>query len=62
MFNVFLNANLNEEGTEAAAATAIEITRKSLPPPRPRFNADHPFAFMLVNKGNEILFNGIFKG
>ncbi|KAL7076524.1 hypothetical protein ACQ4LE_004826 [Meloidogyne hapla] len=52
---------LNEEGTEAAAATALGIMPLSLPPPNPEFFADHPFTFLL-NKGNEIIFCGIFQG
>uniref|UniRef100_A0A915P7W5 Serpin domain-containing protein n=1 Tax=Meloidogyne floridensis TaxID=298350 RepID=A0A915P7W5_9BILA len=35
--------NVNEEGTEAAAATAIVATFRSLPPPTPKFTAEHPF-------------------
>jgi len=55
---------LNEEGTEAAAATDVIIPnfRPNMPPPpAPKFFADNPFIFMLV-KENEFLFCGIFKG
>jgi serpin B len=40
--------DVNEEGTEAAAATAL-ITRfiSSVPPPIPVFRADHPFLFLI---------------
>jgi len=56
---------LNEEGTEAAAATAIFAVLASADIqslPIPEFVADHPFAFMLVNKGNEVIFCGVFIG
>lgn len=39
--------DVNEEGTEAAAATAVLIATDSVPPPTPTFRADHPFLFML---------------
>ena len=50
---------VNEEGTEAAAATGIGIKRTSMPPPTPIFKADHPFIFLIHQKdtGN-ILFMG----
>jgi serpin B len=50
--------DVNEEGTEAAAATAVMMT-DSLPPPKPLFRADHPFIFIIQQKetGN-ILFLG----
>ena len=50
---------VNEEGTEAAAATAVIVGITSLPPPVPRFRADHPFVFIIQQKdtGN-ILFLG----
>ena len=42
---------LNEEGTEAAAATAVTMVAESAsmdaPPPPPRFEADPPFLFFL---------------
>ncbi|KAF7634179.1 SERPIN domain-containing protein [Meloidogyne graminicola] len=57
---------VNEKGTEAAAATGIIVIRVSaiifIPVTNPKFIADHPFAFMLINNENEILFNGIFQG
>jgi serpin B len=56
---------VNEEGTEAAAATAIivaELCCARIEPPKPKFIADHPFAFLLVsNQNTQILFNGIFQ-
>ena len=51
---------VNEEGTEAAAATGIGVGMKtSKPPPTPIFKADHPFIFLIHQKdtGN-ILFMG----
>ena len=49
---------VNEEGTEAAAVTAI-VMAESLPPPPPRFNADRPFMFMIYDeRSGPILFLG----
>ncbi len=50
---------VNEEGTEAAAATGIGMMATSMPPPTPIFKADHPFIFIIQQKetGN-ILFMG----
>ena len=50
---------VNEEGTEAAAATGVGIMTTSMPPPTPIFKADHPFIFLIHQKdtGN-ILFMG----
>jgi serpin B len=39
-------ADVNEEGTEAAAATAVEISKGDGPQPR-FFHADHPFFFVI---------------
>jgi serpin B len=54
--------DVNEEGTEAAAATGVimETTSAPLQPQEPRvFRADHPFVFMIRDKGNAaILFMG----
>lgn len=52
---------VDEEGTEAAAATYIEMQamKKSLPPPVPKFVADHPFIFVLRDRASgAILFMG----
>ncbi|KAF3974539.1 hypothetical protein CMV_002147 [Castanea mollissima] len=38
---------VNEEGTEAAAASAAVIVLASLPPPKMDFVADHPFLFLI---------------
>lgn len=40
----------NEEGTEAAAATVVEMTLTSYPPPEPsvwKINIDHPFLYFI---------------
>jgi len=40
---------VNEEGTEAAAATVVTAEHMAMmrPPPRPVFRADHPFIFCI---------------
>lgn len=49
---------VNEKGTEAAAATAIFMTR-GLAPMVPEFRADHPFIFLIRhNDSGNILFMG----
>lgn len=49
---------VNEEGTEAAAATAVEMETKSVDH-SPVFRADRPFAFIIRdNQNNSILFMG----
>lgn len=49
---------VNEEGTEAAAATAAVMAR-SLPLPAPTFRADHPFIYLIrENSTGVILFLG----
>jgi serpin B len=53
--------DVNEKGTEAAAATAILIRPTSVPPelPKANFHADHPFAFLIRdNRSGSILFAG----
>jgi serpin B len=48
--------DVNEEGTEAAAATAVVVGTESAPP---TFYADHPFAFLIRdNDTGAILFMG----
>lgn len=50
---------VNEEGTEAAAATAVVIRRKSKGPSYPYFNANRPFIFMIRdNATGSVLFLG----
>ena len=51
--------NLDEEGTEAAAATGVVIGVTSIGPPIPEFDADHPFMFFIRdNLTGSILFMG----
>lgn len=38
---------VNEEGTEAASASAAVIALRGLPPPKMDFVADHPFLFLI---------------
>ncbi len=50
---------VNEEGTEAAAATAVVMKLRSVPPPPRQFIADHPFLFFIrENSTGAILFMG----
>ena len=55
--------NVNEEGTEAAAATVelmeIAMAMDSRPPQVPTFRADHPFLFAIRSRrSGAILFLG----
>jgi len=51
--------DVNEEGTEAAAATAVGMRLLSMPAPPPIFKADHPFIFLIRHNPSEsILFLG----
>ncbi|UCF80332.1 MAG: serpin family protein [Acidobacteriota bacterium] len=54
--------DVNEEGTEAAAATAVVMARVvggTFKPSTPVFRADHPFLFFIRDNGtNAILFMG----
>jgi serpin B len=54
---------VNEEGTEAAAATAVVMTFGAMAPETPKiFNADHPFIFFIQERStNNILFVGRVK-
>jgi serpin B len=52
---------VNEEGTEAAAATTVSFASRSAsqPPPPPVFRADHPFVFFIRDaRSGCILFIG----
>jgi serpin B len=55
---------VNEEGTEAAAATAVEMALATCPPPMSQpivkiFEADHPFLFFIRDRNtNAVLFAG----
>jgi serpin B len=51
--------DVNEEGTEAAAATAVVMKARAMPAPPPTFRADHPFLFLICeNQTGSILFMG----
>jgi len=51
--------DVNEEGTEAAAATAVEGMMGGMPPQPPVFRVDHPFLFLIQeNSTGSILFMG----
>jgi serpin B len=53
--------DVNEEGTEAAAATAVAVAGMAMgmEPPTPVFRADHPFLFLIRDeKSGAILFMG----
>jgi len=50
---------VNEEGTEAAAATGVVVGTTSVPPLPELFRADHPFLFLIRdNRTESILFLG----
>ena len=50
---------VNEEGTEAAAATGVAMRLTAAPAPPPLFRADHPFIFLIRHKpSGSILFLG----
>ena len=51
--------DVNEAGTEAAAATAVEMKKSEPMGPPPVFRADHPFLFLIRhNPSGSILFLG----
>jgi serine protease inhibitor len=51
--------DVNEKGTEAAAATGAVATVTSVPPPPKEFRADHPFLFLIRHRrSGSILFIG----
>jgi serine protease inhibitor len=52
-------AVVNEEGTEAAAATAVMMKVRGMPQPAPEFRVDHPFLFLIREKRTgSVLFLG----
>ncbi len=54
---------VDEEGTRAAAATAVAMEKNGVAIDTKEFKADHPFAFALIhNSSNAILFAGQFTG
>jgi serpin B len=51
--------DVNEKGTEAAAATGIAVVTMAMPMNPPTFRADHPFIFLIRDvKSGAILFMG----
>ena len=51
--------DVNEEGTEAAAATGVGMAATAMPKPPARFVADHPFMFLIRDtRSNALLFIG----
>jgi serpin B len=52
--------DVNEEGTEAAAATAVMMRALAAPMDKPKvFKADHPFIYLIRdNRSGVILFMG----
>jgi serpin B len=54
--------DVTEEGTEAAAATAVMVASKAMPMPKEEpvvFTADHPFAFLIRDRNTgSVLFLG----
>ena len=51
--------DVNEEGTEAAGATAVVMREKAMPSPPVEFRADHPFVFLIRDvRSGCILFLG----
>ena len=55
---------MDEKGTEAAAATALQISQKATmaEPVVPKFVADHPFVYFITDADGTILFVGVFRG
>ena len=50
---------VNEEGSEAAAATTVHVLETAMPEPTKVFDADHPFIFLIQHKETDtILFMG----
>jgi len=49
---------VNEEGTEAAAATSVEISLTSLPPKTPVIKINRPFLFFIKEKSSGIILFG----
>lgn len=54
---------IDEEGSTAAAATAIFSFRSSRPTEPAQFKCNHPFMFLIHDqKSKEILFAGVYRG
>lgn len=53
---------VNEKGTKAAGATAIFSLRSSRPATPLQFSCNHPFVYMLYDKGQKtVLFAGVYR-
>lgn len=52
---------VNEEGTEAAAATAVVMSGRGLPAKPKEFKANRPF-YYIIKTADQILFMGYFSG
>jgi serpin B len=53
------NVSVDEQGTEAAAATAVVVGRTSLPAQQVNLNVDHPFIYLIRDDvTGEVLFVG----
>jgi len=53
----------NEEGSEAAASTAMQAQVNMMAMPEPLvFNADHPFIYTVVDGEGRVLFAGVVRG
>lgn len=48
--------SVDERGTEAAAATGIPIEKTSIPSPPVEFKANHPFLFLIEDRGTGAIF------
>lgn len=48
---------VNEEGAEAAAATAVVMKMRCMPMPKPQFRVDRPFLIAIL-KGDSAVFFG----
>jgi serpin B len=48
--------DVNEEGTEAAAATAVVMALRALVHPQVAFRADHPFLFLIRDLQNGVIY------
>jgi serpin B len=46
---------VNEQGSEAAAASAVVMALRSLPLPPPVFRADHPFLFLIRHRPSGVI-------
>jgi serine protease inhibitor len=54
------DVTVDEEGTEAAAVTGVSMVRVSLTIPQVTFDADHPFAFVVLHDATRApLFQGV---